>query len=79
MGCLGCQKAKHSPLVIRHDSLLFTILPCALEGSRRLELNAKGSNALPAYMHIKPADSHVANVHNYITKRTDSSVHFRTA
>ena len=33
--------SKHSPLVIRQDSLPFTIVLGALEGSRRLELNAE--------------------------------------
>ena len=45
--CLGCQKARHSPLVIRHDSLLFTLLLGVLEGGRVLELDAKGRTGLP--------------------------------
>ena len=51
--CFGCQKAKHSPLVIRHDGFLFTILLGALEGSCRLDLNAKGRTGLPTCMYIK--------------------------
>ena len=46
VGRLGCQKAKHNPLVIRQDSLLFTILLGTPEGSRQLELNAKGRTGL---------------------------------
>ena len=47
------QKVKHSPLVMRHDSLLFTVLLGAVEGSRRLDLNAQGRTGLPMYMYIK--------------------------
>ena len=50
---LGCQKAKHSPLVIHHDSLLFTIHLGALRGSHQQELNAKGRTGLPTYMYLK--------------------------
>ena len=32
-GAVGCQKAKHSPLGIHQDSLLFIIILGALEGS----------------------------------------------
>ena len=41
MECLGCQKAEHSPLAFRHESLFFTILLGTLEGSRRQEVDAK--------------------------------------
>ena len=59
VGCLGGQKAKHSPLVIPHDSLLFVILLGALEGSHWLELHAKGRTGLPMYLYIKWTDSPV--------------------
>ena len=40
-GVSGVSKDKTQPLLIRHDSPLFTLLLGALEGSRRLELNAR--------------------------------------
>ena len=49
---------------IRHDSLFFTILLGALEGSCRLALNAKERTGLPTYMY---------------NKRTNSPVNSRTA
>ena len=55
--CLGGKKAKHSTLVIHHDTINFTIPLGALAGNCRLELNAKGRTGWSMYKYINQTES----------------------
>ena len=48
-GVSGVSKDKTQPLLIRHDSPLFTVPLGAPEGGRRLELNAEGKTESHVY------------------------------
>ena len=70
VGCLGCQKAYHRPLVMGQDSLLFTIHLGAVDSGRQQLTGTECQRK-----------DWVGNIHVYISKEETvlSGVHSRNA